>query len=103
MHAPSLLLRSNPRIVRFLLAVEREAKKEEQRLKLEEDKRKRDEAASVDPATMFKTAEWSAWDESGLPTKDAKGEEITKSKSKTLKKAWDRQKKTYDAWVAAKK
>lgn len=80
---------------------EREAKKEEARIKREEEERKKEEAAKVDPTTMFKNEEWSEWDESGLPTKDSKGEEVTKSRTKALKKAWDRQKKAFDAWTKA--
>jgi cysteinyl-tRNA synthetase len=81
-------------------AREKEAKKEEQRRKLEEEQKKKEEAAKVDPKTMFRTNEWSEWDEDGIPTKDAKGEEVTKSRTKALKKIWDRQKKAYDAWLS---
>ncbi|KAI5844738.1 tRNA synthetases class I (C) catalytic domain-containing protein [Tricharina praecox] len=79
---------------------EKDAKKEEARRKREEEDRKKDEAAKVDPTTMFRTPEWSEWDADGMPTKDAKGEEVTKSRSKALKKLWDRQKKAHDAWKA---
>lgn len=50
---------------------------------------------------MFKTAEFSAWDEDGLPTKDAEGEPVNKSRAKKLRKDWERQKKAHDAWLAA--
>ena len=52
---------------------------------------------------MFKTGAYSAWDEDGLPLKDAKGEEITKSQKKKLKKEWDRQKKAHETWLASQK
>ncbi|KAF8244239.1 hypothetical protein K440DRAFT_559378 [Wilcoxina mikolae CBS 423.85] len=80
-------------------AAEREATKEAARIKREEEEKKKVEAAKVDPRTMYKTEEWSAWDEDGIPTKDAKGEEVTKSRSKALKKGWERQKKLHDGWL----
>jgi len=80
-------------------AAEREATKEVARLKREEEEKKKVEAAKLDPRTMYRTGEWSAWDEDGIPTKDAKGEEVTKSRSKALKKGWDRQKKLHDGWL----
>lgn len=57
----------------------------------------------ISPLEMFKTDAYSAWDEDGLPLKDAKGEEITKSQKKKLKKEWDRQKKAHDTWLASQK
>lgn len=80
--------------------LEKERKKEAARLealRLEEEKA---EKAKVNPKDMFKTEEYSQWDEDGIPTLDAQGEEVTKSKRKTLKKAWDKQKKLYDAYIA---
>lgn len=50
---------------------------------------------------IFKTQEYSAWDDEGLPLKDAAGEEITKSKSKKLRKDWERQKKLHEVWLKA--
>lgn len=50
---------------------------------------------------MFKTTEFSAWDEDGLPTKDAEGEPVNKSRTKKFRKDWERQKKAHDAWLAA--
>ncbi|KAF2402855.1 cysteinyl-tRNA synthetase [Trichodelitschia bisporula] len=64
-----------------------------------EKKRLKEEAAKVDPREMFRTAEWSAWDGEGVPTKDAKGEEVNKSRRKKLVKEWERQKKAHDEWV----
>ena len=58
------------------------------------------EKAKVNPQDMFRTEEYSEWDEEGIPTKDAQGEEVTKSKRKTLKKAGDKQKKLYDSHLA---
>jgi len=101
---------SRPALVKFVPAEEiraqREQKerklreKEEARKRLEAEERKRDEAAKVDPATIFRTAEWSEWDADGVPTKDAKGEDVTKSRSKALRKLWEKQKKAHEAWKA---
>jgi cysteinyl-tRNA synthetase len=52
--------------------------------------------AKIDPKDMFKTEEYSTWDADGVPTKDAKGEEVTKGKSKKLRKEWEKQKKLYE-------
>ena len=48
---------------------------------------------------MFRTSEYSAWDDDGLPLKDDKGEEIKKSRAKKLRKDWERQKKSHEAWL----
>ena len=52
---------------------------------------------------MFRTNEFSAWDDEGLPTRDAAGEEVTKSRAKKLRKDWERQKKAHEAWLASQK
>lgn len=82
-------------------AAEKERKKEEARLKREEEERKKGEAAKVSHRDMYRTEEWSEWDEDGLPTKDKEGVEVTKSRTKALKKGWERQKKVHEAWLAA--
>lgn len=54
------------------------------------------EKGRLSPLDMFKppqNAEFSEWDESGLPTKDKEGVEVAKSRGKKLKKEWDLQKK----------
>ncbi|KAL7276669.1 cysteinyl-tRNA synthetase [Rhizina undulata] len=84
-------------------AREREAKKEEARKLKEEEERKKLEAAKLDPREMFKVGEeaekWSEWDEEGLPFKDKEGVEVTKSRGKALRKAWERQKKAHEGWL----
>ncbi|KAJ2796112.1 cysteinyl-tRNA synthetase, partial [Coemansia helicoidea] len=51
------------------------------------------EKAKVPPQDMFRTPEmrelYSAWDESGIPTKDAAGEDLSKSRAKKLAKDYD--------------
>ena len=64
---------------------------------------KRDQIARIDPAQMFRTNEYSAWDEDGLPTKDREGEMITKSRTKKLKKDMEKQKKLHETWLVTQK
>jgi cysteinyl-tRNA synthetase len=64
-----------------------------------EKKAKLAEQAKINPNDMFRTDEYSAWDAEGLPTKDNKGEEVTKGKSKKLKKEWEKQKKLFEEYA----
>lgn len=64
-----------------------------------EKKRLQDEKAKTSHIDMFKTEEFSAWDENGIPTKDAKGEEVAKSRQKKLLKDWQRQKKLHEEYL----
>lgn len=64
-----------------------------------EKKRLQDEKAKLSHLEMYKTEEYVEWDENGIPTKDAKGEEVTKSRKKKLQKDWERQKKLHEDWV----
>jgi cysteinyl-tRNA synthetase len=79
----------------------REKRKEEANLERERANQARAEKGKQSHLDMFKTEEYNAWDGEGLPTKDAQGEEITKSRSKKLRKDWERQKKLHEAWVSA--
>ena len=77
--------------------------KERQRLKAKED-REREAAAKADKGRlshleMYRTEEFSAWDEEGMPLKDKEGVEVAKSRTKKLRKEWERQKKLHEAWV----
>jgi cysteinyl-tRNA synthetase len=61
------------------------------------------EKAKISPMEMFRPPNvdqgiYTAWDDTGLPIKDDKGEELTKGKSKKLKKEWDAQVKAHDEW-----
>lgn len=75
------------------------AAKEAARLEKERKEREEDEKAKVDPKQMFRMPEYSAWDDEGLPIKEADGSEVTKSKSKKLRKEWERQKKAHEGWL----
>lgn len=72
-------------------ALEAEKKAERERKELE-----RLEKAKIAPKDLFKQPElYSEWDEEGIPVKDSKGEPITKSMTKKLKKQWLQQEKLY--------
>ena len=84
---------------------EKESREEAKRLKkLEQQKLReqkeleRKEKAKVSPLEMFKTEQYSAWDENGMPTKDKDGNDVTKSMTKKLKKQWDQQKKLHEEY-----
>lgn len=67
------------------------------------EERDREAASKADkgrlsPNDMFRTEEYSAWDEDGMPTHEKGGEEVTKSRRKKLQKDWERQKKLHEAW-----
>ena len=59
----------------------------------------RDNKASVDPSEMFRNEMYSEWDEQGIPTRDIKGEEVTKSARKKLVKLYEKQQKMYKEWL----
>ena len=79
--------------------------KERQRLQAKEEREKealaRADKGKLSHLEMFRTAEFSVWDEEGLPLKDREGVEIAKSRSKKLRKDWERQRKLHEAWVKA--
>lgn len=91
------------------LRAERSQKEAIARQKLEaKEKREREEAerkaklaeqAKISHKDMFRTAEYSAWDENGMPTKDKEGADLPKSKVKKLKKDWDRQKELHEKYL----
>lgn len=87
------------RLERERAAAEKAAAKAKREAEEAEKKRQADEKAKVSHLEMFKTAEFSAWDENGLPTKDASGEELTKSRQKKLQKDWQRQKKLHEDYL----
>lgn len=73
--------------------IEKENKEKEALQRLEKGK--------LSHLDMFRTNEFSAWDEEGIPTRDADGGEINKSKTKKLRKDWERQKKLHEAWLGS--
>ncbi|KAF2153384.1 hypothetical protein K461DRAFT_278198 [Myriangium duriaei CBS 260.36] len=86
---------------REALAALKLQKQAEVKQKAEREARERLEKGKLDPRQMFRTEEFSAWDEEGLPTKDKEGNDVAKSRSKKLKKDWERQKKLHEEWKVA--
>ncbi|KAK5111338.1 hypothetical protein LTR62_005178 [Meristemomyces frigidus] len=93
--SPSL---KEERATRERLASTKAAAKEKARAEAEAAELKRQEAGKIDPLTMFRTSEYSAWDREGLPTHDAEGKEVAKSRGKKLRKEWERQRKLHEGW-----
>ncbi|CAG8895738.1 unnamed protein product [Penicillium egyptiacum] len=78
----------------------RALQKQAEKLKKEQEALKKAEKGKLSHLEMFRTSEYTAWDDEGMPTRDAAGEEITKSRTKKLRKDWERQKKSHEAWLA---
>ena len=96
------------------LRKEREEKKAmEEKKRLEKERKKAEAAAkaaeeealrSIPPGDIFKAEsdKWSKFDERGIPTHDAKGEEIPKAQQKKLQKRYDAQEKKYNSYLKSK-
>jgi cysteinyl-tRNA synthetase len=78
----------------------RALQKQAEKLKKEQEALKKAEKGKLSHLEMFRTSEYTAWDDEGMPTRDNAGEEITKSRAKKLRKEWERQKKAHEAWLA---
>ena len=79
---------------------EREKWRERERKKAEAAQKKAaaQQEPVKDPEQMFRTDEYSAWAENGLPTHDKEGKEISKSQIKKLTKMMEAQRKKYEKW-----
>ena len=91
-------------VTKELLATRQEKEEREQAKAKAKAEREADATAKADKGKvsekdMFRTEEFGAWDDDGVPTKDGKGEELTKSRIKKLRKEWERQKRLHEAWV----
>jgi cysteinyl-tRNA synthetase len=64
-----------------------------------EKKAKLAEQAKISHLNMFRTEEFSAWDEEGLPIKDREGADVPKSKLKKFRKEWEKQKKLHEEYL----
>ena len=86
----------------------REDKEERERQKAKaKNEREKEAVAKADKGRlshldMFRTAEFREWDEDGIPTTDAEGKEINKSRAKKLRKEWERQRRAHEAWLAGR-
>lgn len=78
---------------------DRERQREAAKVESEEKAQAKAGRDQVSHLEMFRTEEYSEWDADGVPVKDKEGNEITKSRSKKLRKEWDRQRKAHEKWV----
>ena len=65
----------------------------------DKDAKAKADKGSLSHKEMFRTEEFSAWDEEGVPTHENNGDEVTKSKRKKLIKDFERQKKLHETWL----
>ncbi|KAK6042997.1 hypothetical protein COOONC_19498 [Cooperia oncophora] len=96
---------------RDILLREREQKRAIEAARREEKERKAAEKAEkeaskrIPPQEMFcrgdEAAKYSKWDENGIPTHTADGEEISKKQRKKLEKLWETQQKNYQQAMAS--
>ena len=95
-----------------LLKEKEEKKAAEEKKRLEKEKKKAEAAAKaaaleaqrkMPPSELFRgeTDKYSKFDDKGMPTHDAKGEELNKSQLKKLQKLYDAQEKKYNAYLKA--
>lgn len=89
---------------------DKERAAEEKRLakerRLEEEAAKKAaaaEKAKLSPLEMFKTDEFSEWDENGIPTKLKGGDDLPKSRRKKLEKDWKAQNTAHEKWKSEQK
>ncbi|KAK6455527.1 cysteinyl-tRNA synthetase [Scheffersomyces xylosifermentans] len=79
---------------------EKERKKKEQAAANAKKEEERIAKSKINPVDMFKdTSVYSEWNDAGIPTKDAKGEEVSKSMQKKLVKQQVQQQKLYDEYL----
>merc|ERR1712111_168641 len=92
-----------------LLREKEEKKAQEEKKRLEKEAKKAEAAAKaaaleaqrkIPPSELFKgeTDKYSKFDDKGMPTHDAKGEELPKSQLKKLQKVYAAQEKKYNEY-----
>jgi len=89
-----------------VLLQEREAKRAElikreaDKLEREKSKREKEEKAKIEPKNLFinQLDKYSKFDETGIPTYDEQGKEISASQRKKLLKEYQKQAEIYEAW-----
>jgi cysteinyl-tRNA synthetase len=82
--------------------------KEEARIKRDQETREKLEKGRLSHLAMFRppqsiSAEFSEWNEEGMPTRTATGEEVARARVKKLRKDWERQKKAHELWLEAQR
>ena len=79
---------------------EKARQKEEKKRLAEQAEKEKAERAKVSPLDMFRTEQYSEWDDKGLPTKTKEGAEVSKSLRKKMEKDHARQKKLHEEYLA---
>lgn len=85
---------------------DRAKQKEEAQKQREEAQKQKLAKGKLRPQDMFRpplTEEFSAWDNDGLPLRLKNGDVVAPSKTKKLKKEWEKQKKAHDLFLQAMK
>lgn len=77
----------------------KEKEKAEKAVAREKAAREKLEKGKMSPLDMFRTELYSAWDDQGLPTHNAKGAEVTQSQIKKLKKLQVAQEKLHKQYL----
>ena len=93
-------------VTKELLQTREEKEIRDQQKQKAKVEREREAAAKIEKGRqshldMYRTSEYSAWDAEGIPTKDSKGQDVVKSRSKKMRKDWERQKKLHETWLEA--
>ena len=73
--------------------------KEKARIEREAQEEVKRKKAMVSPGDMFRGDKYSAWDERGLPTHDAAGQELSKSAKKSVQKEFEKQEKLHAKYL----
>lgn len=82
-------------------AIEKERKKQEQAAANQKKEQERLDKMKISPKDLFQDRTlYSEWDEQGVPTKTAAGEEVTKSMRKKLVKQQQQQEKLHQEYLA---
>ena len=80
---------------------EKARQKQAEKERMEREALEKAEKGNLSHKEMFRTTEFSEWDSDGMPTKDASGEPLARSKGKKVKKEWERQKRLHETWLAS--
>jgi cysteinyl-tRNA synthetase len=77
------------------------AAKEKARVEKEAQEEVKRKKAMVPPGEMFRvqTEKYSAWDERGLPTHDAAGQDLSKTAKKNVQKEYEKQEKLHAKYL----
>lgn len=95
----------NPAVLKKTLELKRKLEQEQEEKKLANAIVKQEAViaklreTAVPPTEMFKTAEYSAWNEQGLPTITAAGGPVSAASSKKLQKLLEKRQQVYEALI----